>query len=455
MRFTETMSGTWQRSGSEEMLPMTFTVRVETSGRMRAFGTVAGKLDGTISVEGLASDAVAKGSIEMSPIEHRRIRYLLDFDGHDGRAYHFDGWKSIDWLHARKSWTTLPGTITDASGDVVGVATLYFAVGDLPKFLTSMRPAQRRVSRGSELERRRWHGEPGRLEVWYQTFNDPSTGAGFWLHHEVVSPTSGEPAEGRGWVAVFPAVGAPVWERFGPDPVSPGEYFGAGDVAVDPGRLVGKASDISWDLAIENRAAPIYTFSRLAWKREVLPAAQIVSAPAARFSGRVATPEVTYELSGAPGACARIYGHGNAERWAWLHADLGDGDVLEIVAAVGRRRGLKSLRPLPLVQLRLAGRDWPRTPLVAASKFRADIALPEWKVKGSFGDRRIEVTVRLPEDRCVTIPYSDPDGSTATCVNSERADAVVETWRRQDKAWVAERRWELAGTAHAEVGSRP
>jgi hypothetical protein len=180
-----------------------------------------------------------------------------------------------------------------------------------------------------------------------------------------------------------------------------------------------------------------------------------VSAPAARFSGSVVTPETTFELAAAPGATARIYGHGSAQRWAWLHADLGGGDVLEIVAAVGRKRLLARLRPLPLIQLRLSGEDWPRHPLAAALRFRADISLPEWRVSGSLGDRRIEVTVRLPEDRCVTIPYTDPDGSTATCVNSERANAKVEIWRREDKSWVSERRWELEATAHAEVGSRP
>lgn len=469
MRFTETMTGTWKRSGSDAELPMSFTVDVETAGRLRALGTVSARLEGTMTADGLAGGSKVTGSMEISPVEHRRVRYVLDFDGDDGATYHFDGWKSINWLRPKASWTTLPGTVTDAAGDVVGVATLMFPVADLAKFLRSMRPAAaasgaqtRRAGRRQapdghvpQLERRRHAGEPGRFEVWYETFTDRATGAGFWLHHEIVAPTDGGPARGSGWAAVFPAEGAPVWERFGPEPVARGDHFASGDVVAEPGHRAGKAGAITWDLTVENRAAPIYTFSRLAWERQVLPAAQIVSAPDALFSGTVSTSEVTYELEQAHGAAARIFGHGNAERWAWLHADLGDGDLLEVVAAVGRRRGMSKLRPLPLVQLRLAGRDWPSNPLVAAPRFRADVALPEWSVRGSFGGRRIEVRVVQPAERCVTIPYTDPDGSTATCVNTERADATIEIWRRDGKEWVSERKWELAATAHAEVGSRP
>jgi hypothetical protein len=461
MRFSETMSGTWKKSGSSAELPMSFTIAVQTAGRPRALGTVAADLVGTLTAEGLATDVPVRGSMEISPVEHRRIRYVLDFDGDEGGRYHFDGWKSIDWLRVRSSWTTLPGTVTDASGEVAGIANLKFDLADLRKFVGSMRLAGAAGSPGSgtadrlDLERRRLGSKKGRLEVWYETFNDPATGAAFWLHHEIVAPTDGREAHGAGWAAVFPKDGEPLWERFGPDAVAPGDHFGAGDVVAEPGRRAGKTSGISWDLAIENKSAPIYTFSRLAWERPILPAAQIVSAPQARFSGTIRTAETTYELDSVPGQTARIYGHGNAERWAWLHADLGDGDVLEVVAAVGRRPGMSKLRPLPLVQLRFAGKDWPSNPLLSAPRFKAKISLPEWSVRGTSGDRLIKVRVVQPADRCVTIPYTDPDGSSATCVNTERADATVEIWRREAKKWVSEQKWELSATAHAEVGSRP
>jgi len=65
--------------------------------------------------------------------------------------------------------------------------------------------------------------------------------------------------------------------------------------------------------------------------------------------------------------------------------------VLEIVAAVAHRSWLDRLRPLPALRLRVDGVDWPRAPLLAAPRFRADLGLPEWTVRGRVGDRRLRV----------------------------------------------------------------
>ena len=468
MRFKEAMSGTWKPSpqaidaanGSMEVAggPIRFDVTVETPTLLKPFATVRGSLTGTFHATGLATGVSATGTIELSPIEHRRIRYTLDFTGDDGVRYRFDGWKAITWTHPFSSWTTLPSTITGPDNRIVGTAVLQFAWRDLPSLVTSVAPV-----RGTgpfddpvELARRRWDGRPGRLEVWYDTFTDPETGTGFWLHHEFVAPPgTGSPALARGWAAVFPVDSPPVWERFGPTSVDGGSWFTAGDdVRAEPGLRIGRAGSIRWDLRYEDRSDPLFTFPAVAWRRELLPGAQIVPSPAAEFRGTVGTEGRTYELAAARGACARTYGHGNAERWSWLHADLGDGDVLEVVAAAPRRRGLDRLAPLAFVVLRHAGRDWPANP-IAALRFRARIDLPTWTVTGRSGNRRVHVTVTQSENRCVVIGYTDPDGATATCTNSERADAHIVLQRRSPSGWTVEREWTLEATAHAEVGTRP
>jgi hypothetical protein len=310
------------------------------------------------------------------------------------------------------------------------------------------------------LASRRWDGStPGRLEVWYDTFTDPATGAGFWLHHELVSPARhcrGRTPFVHGWAAAFPAPGgasAPVWDRFGPLPVDgAGPFFSCGDVVCEPGVRRGATPRLRWDLRHVDAAgsSPLFTFPRWSWSRDVLPGSQIVPSPSASFSGEFSVVDgPDWTLVDARGAAARIYGHGNAQRWAWLHADLGgsDGDVLEIVAAVSRRPLLDRLPPLPMVQLRVGGVDRPSNPLRAGLlSLRAEIALPSWSVRGHVAGSPFRVDVMLPPERCVVIPYADPDGARATCTNSERADAVV-TW--------GSRTWRLDGTAHAEVGLRP
>jgi len=299
------------------------------------------------------------------------------------------------------------------------------------------------------LGERRWRGQRHRLEVWYATFTDAATGDGYWLHHEVVAP-SDEAAlpYAHGWLSTFPASGAaPSTTRFGP--AAPGDkgWFAAGDVLVDDGVLRGPA----WELTFTDEVGggPLYTFPKLTWDREVLPAAQIVPYPTATVRGRVNDAEIVE----ARGALARIYGHGSAEKWGWLHADLGGGDVIEVVAAAPRRRGALNLRPLPVVRMRVDGEDWPRANLTNAVVGRASIDLPRWSISVRSRRRRLRVAVLIPTERSVALTYVDPDGTTATCTNSERASAEV-TLESYDGGWRTERHWSIEATAHAEVGTR-
>lgn len=306
----------------------------------------------------------------------------------------------------------------------------------------------------ADMYRPRWHGERGRLEVWYATCTDTETGTGLWVHHEVVAPTEGNEAPyGHGWAAVFRPGKGPVLERFGPHPVTPDDaaadpYFDGSGVTGGPSLLRGVAGTLAWSLRVEGGGRPLFTFPAWAWERKLLPAAQVVPTPAATVTGSVSVGSDKLDITG-PGGVARIYGHGNAHRWAWLHADLGDGDVLEVVTAVSRRPGMRLLRPLPFVQLRLDGKDWPRDPLLAALRFHAEPALPTWRLRGSARGRRLDVEVTLPPEECVRVDYTDPDGAHAVCTNTERAHATVRV-REGHRT----REWRLDGTAHAEVGLR-
>jgi len=307
-----------------------------------------------------------------------------------------------------------------------------------------------------DLLRSRWRGQPGRLEVWYTTITDPGTGTGVWLHHELVSPTDGAPAHVHGWAAVFPPGEQPSLARFGPHPWTPaGSGFTCDGVEVTTTGLRGRAGEVSWDLRPTGAGArPLYTFPRWAWERDLLPAAQVVPQPAETFSGSLRRGDRLLELAAAPGATARIYGHGNARRWAWLHADLGGGDVCEVVAAVPNRPLLDRVRPLPFVRLRVAGDDWPRAGLLAAMSLRATVGLPTWTVRGRLGDRALRVEVTLPPAETLAVDYRDPDGTPLVCHNSERAVADIAVARRAGRHWRPERRWRLDGSAHAEVGLR-
>ncbi|BBU24437.1 hypothetical protein [Mycobacterium xenopi] len=292
----------------------------------------------------------------------------------------------------------------------------------------------------------RWRGQPGRLEVWYATLSDPVTRAGLWLHHEIVAPTSGSPY-GHGWATWFPADGAPRTERFGPEPVEPvagPAWFDASRVRAAFEELSGQAGSLTWQLHWKDTGAPLWTFPRLAWERELLPGAQVVLAPTAQFTGSLTVADAGHRLDGWRGGVAHIYGRGNAKRWGWLHADLGDGDVVEVVTAVSHTPGLQRLAPMAFVRFRIDGKDWPASGLPSL-RMRTTLGVRHWQLEGRIGRRDVLIRVDQPESRCVSLQYTDPDGATAVCTNTEQADIHVE---------LGDRRWSVLGTGHAEVGLR-
>jgi hypothetical protein len=464
--FREVMAGTIRLAGEAMDRSVRLTLDVESPGLLHPFADVRARVTGRVQIAGWADDRTATGIMRIAPLRARRIRYELEFSTLDGRRLRLDGWKSVNPTRPVRTMTELPAVVVDADHQLVGEARIRFDLRrDLLPFLRSFRYRRPGPAVPEDLLRSRWRGQAGRLEVWYTTITDPATGTGVWLHHELVSPTGDAPAYAHGWAAVFPPDAPPLLTRFGPVPWKPPDapdVFAADGVGTSADRLWGTADDTGWALTCRGGGSALYTFPRWAWERELLPAAQIVALPAATFSGTVRFGQSTIGLVDAPGATARIYGHGNAGRWAWLHADLGDGDVCEVVAAVSTRPGINRLRPLPFVRLRVGGVDLPAgDTLRAAASLRADIDLPTWSVRGRLGDRRVTIEVTQPPAATLAVDYRDPDGTPAVCRNTERADAVVVLERpaRGSPAggaggWEVERRWDLRDTAHAEVGHR-
>ena len=476
--FSEVMSGTVRLDGESEPRRMRLDLSVRAEAVLLPHRTTDAVLRGRVRIAGWADDVQATGEMEISPLARRRIRYRVDFTA-QGRRYSLDGWKSTSPGRPVRSLTVLPFSLFETGQEAgekagresekgaekeAGRGTLRFPLAtQLPPFLASFRFPHREDAAAQLAPR--WDGSAGRTEVWYTTVTDPATRTGLWLHHELVAPADGSDAYAHGWVARFPAGGGqqPVEHaRFGPVPwkrLPDASGFAADGVEAGPGLLRGSAGPFRWELAELPQDEPLFTFPRWAWRRGLLPAAQIVPAPRAAYTGTVAWDGGELRLDGAPGATARIYGHGNARRWAWLHAGLGGGDVLEIVAATSTRPGLRRLPPLVFLRLRRNGRTWPRRAERSAfgwaglGRFKVRLGLPSWTVSGRSGLRRIRVEVTQPGERTLALDYTDPDGSGAVCRNSETADThvVLERWWGR---WRTEAEWTLDGTAHAEVGDR-
>ncbi|MGX1549043.1 hypothetical protein [Streptomyces adustus] len=457
--FKETLLGRVRLAGEDRDHPVRLDLLVRADAVPLPHRTTRAHVTGRVRVAGRADDTEAVGELETAPLSRDWIRYRITF-AMEGRRLTLVGCKSMSPKRPLASLTVLPYTLYE-NGDRVGEGTLRFPLvtGLLP-FIASFRFPRAVTSPVDGHPAARWDGTPGRTEVWYTTLTDPATDSGIWLHHELVAPSDGSAAYAHGWIAVFPKDGHVEHTRFGPVPwTAHPEGFTAEGVHLRPGRLTGSAGTFTWALTESPEGPPLYTFPRWSWRRPWLPASHMLPASRSRYSGTIRYGAGELRLDHAPGADARIYGHGNARRWAWLHADLGGGDVLEIVAAVSMRRGLHRLPPLVFLRLHRNGRSWPRRAERSAvgwagvGRFRADLGLPEWRVEGRAGLRRIKVTVTQPPDRTLRLDYTDPDGSAAVCRNSERADAVV-SLERWWGTWRREAVWRLSGTAHAEVGDR-
>lgn len=394
--FSEVMAGPCDLRGNGERRACRLELDVDVPEVLGPRADVRAGSRGRVVISGLADDRHATGDLHIAPLTRRRIRYRLDFTALDGRRLHLDGWKSISYRRPVRSMTTLPVTVADESGAVVAEAALRFHISrDLVAVLRSLRlsrPADAKTSPiGDDAARDlrpRWNGARGRFEVWYTTLTDGATGTGFWVHHELVAPNDGGPAELGGWAVIFPPGEPPHLARFGPGdwhPPAADRVLETSDVAMSPYELAGTAGRIGWD----------------------------------------------------------------------LHADLGGGDVLEGVAAVPATPVLRHSPPLPLLRLRVDGRDLPAgDTLLAAFRLRAEIGLPTWRVWGRVGDHRIRIKVTQDDAATVAVGHTDPDGRETTVRNSERADVHIRLDRRLGGVWRPYREWRLNGTGHAEVGER-
>ena len=78
-----------------------------------------------------------------------------------------------------------------------------------------------------------------------------------------------------------------------------------------------------------------------------------------------------------------------------------------------------------------------------------DLGLPTWQVRGTVGRWRLRADVTIPDADSVRVRYVDPDGATATCTNSELADAEIVLEHRRT-VWEVASRWDLRRRARRD-----
>jgi hypothetical protein len=123
---SEVMEGSLRKPAENFDREFRFDLRVMFPALWRILLVTVGRARGTCHIDGIAQSALAIGTLELSPFRLRLARYTFTFTADDGEEYRFDGWKSMR-LNIRRGWTTLPGKVYDANGDVYATATLRFS----------------------------------------------------------------------------------------------------------------------------------------------------------------------------------------------------------------------------------------------------------------------------------------------------------------------------------------
>jgi hypothetical protein len=132
------MEGTLTPAGGGASSPFRFSLTGKAGlEQMLADGRV--EIEGTVEAPQIAGQAAMRGEMFIRPAMGY-VSYEFEFTGDDGRVYRFSGEKTLKLADLIGSWTRLPGTITDDSGQIVANCETRFDLRrDWLTLLTSIR----------------------------------------------------------------------------------------------------------------------------------------------------------------------------------------------------------------------------------------------------------------------------------------------------------------------------
>ena len=316
---------------------------------------------------------------------------------------------------------------------------------------------------------RRWDpARRGTYEVWYLTWNHPATDQGFWLRYIIEAPvrdTGGKP-RGELWFARFDPKRADrtfaIHKHFdhaadtrAPFRVDIASSQLGHDHAI--GELAGNGHRVEWNLRWQPAADVMRQLPDVMYARGGLGETTVLSPnPRVAASGRLVVDGEAFTLDRVPLGQTHLWGKKHAFAWTWARCAEFPGapDALLELIAVRLQRGGRTLPTMALVNLELDGERHRMNQFRHVVRNRAS-----WQpglVHVEAKSPRLKVAIELSADaeRFVASPYEDPDGTELWCSQTEIGDARITVFRRAGLAWREDRRFEIRGRAHFELGAR-
>jgi hypothetical protein len=315
---------------------------------------------------------------------------------------------------------------------------------------------------------RHWNTESrGVYEVWYMTWNHPSTNQGFWLRYITEAPVDGPP-RAELWFARFdpqrPDRTFGIHKRFPIDELySQTDPFtltiGGSRLGHDHavGQLAGNEHQITWDLRWNPAAQILRQLPDVMYARGGLGETTVLSPnPRVLMSGALVVDGEKLTFDRATMGQTHLWGKKHAFSWTWGRCAEFSGApdaLLEILAVRLHRRGMM-LPPMTLVSLDLDGEQYRFNQFRHVTRNRGTwqgsrVTFSAWSPLV-----KVEGELSCAPDDMVVAPYLDPDGTEVFCSNTEIGDARVTVLKRSGLGWREHRTIEGKRRAHFELGGR-
>lgn len=315
----------------------------------------------------------------------------------------------------------------------------------------------------------RWDGTPGHYEVYYLTMCDPRSGCGAWIRYTMLAPLVDEPTCALWFLWMDPHRK----QLYGHKETLPISALQAsmqpfelrvGDAKLTADAMHGECGAGAWDLRWTAQGPPARHVHPLLERAKVAKTVLTLPGPDLRIDGSVTVAGTEYEISGARGGQAHLWGSKHALRWAWAHCndftshegEPRPGNWLDAVSVWTARFG-RELGPSTPVIGRFLDADFRSISPLAIVRNASRFGLQSWHLEAAQRSRRIVVSVDAARDGLVGVTYTDPDGEQAYCYNSEIASMCVQVWDRaagRGGSWMLRETLLARGRAHYEYAQR-
>lgn len=294
----------------------------------------------------------------------------------------------------------------------------------------------------------RWHpGKRGHVESYFLKLNSPDQGFAVWLRFTFLAPLTGEPqAEVRAiWFDMNDPSSTRDWKTsvaLTPDVIAHHDIhltIAGCELTTNSTRgALGPASDrIEWDLRFTPGEAPL-SLMPWAWMYEArLPRTKVVSPhPASRFSGSICINGRHLRISEAPGMQGHNWGTEHTWRYAWAHCAAFEGlgpDTFFEGYSAQMKMGALRMPIMSVAHLSLDGHRYAFDRLQSMFSRPVSITHNRWQFRLESREHAIMGVFDAPRDDFICLHYTNPDGSTARCLNTKLASGELRLIDRHER----------------------